>query len=178
MRPAVDNGGRPDRKRHRTARQAFELRTINEYGLTRCFGHDRVVGSQDRRSPRKGQGHKISTAPALTQLATGLLPTRATSPWRPSRGPLLDRRATSTNKISWISVVDLTSRTPQELAAEQLFEPLDLAIVRPKKEPPHLCRHPDRVVVSPLTEIRLFTQDGLAIAAIDTLRQGEHVKSQ
>jgi len=30
MKPAVDNGGRPDRGRRRTARQAIELRTINE----------------------------------------------------------------------------------------------------------------------------------------------------
>jgi hypothetical protein len=29
--------------------------------------------------------------------------------------------------------------------------------------------------MSPLTEIRVFAQGGLAIAAIDTIRKGEHI---
>jgi hypothetical protein len=54
----------------------------------------------------------------------------------PSRARcLMDEPPPPTRPVGSRASLDPTSRTPQEFAANQLFEPSDLAVVRPWKEP-------------------------------------------
>jgi hypothetical protein len=65
MRPAVDNGGRPDRRRRRTARQAFELRTIDEGACHGASDMTALRSTTPRQSPETARS-QISTALTVT----------------------------------------------------------------------------------------------------------------
>jgi hypothetical protein len=58
---------------------------------------------------------------------------------QPATRCLMDGPPPATRPVRSRVSLDLTSRTPQELAANQLFEPSHLAVVRLWKEP-HRCR--------------------------------------